>query len=86
MTRELLTAELKRWIAPSIHFASDSMLRLNSSCLAARFPMRYASTKGHARAYADEPGELVFLEELVVSIRFIRMSTVRSNPLLSNMT
>src|SRR5438093_6623175 len=30
MTREFFTPERKRWIAPSIHFASDSMLRLNS--------------------------------------------------------
>jgi hypothetical protein len=86
MTREFFTPEQKRWIAPSIHFASDPMLRMNSPCLAARFPMRYASTKSHARAYADEPGELVFLEELVVSIRFIRMSKLRFNPLLSNRT
>jgi hypothetical protein len=48
--------------------------------------MRYAATKSHARAYADEPGELVFLEEIVVSIRFIRVSTLRINPLMSNMT
>jgi hypothetical protein len=34
MTREFFTPERKRWIAPSIHFASASMLRLNSSCLA----------------------------------------------------
>ena len=30
MTREFFTPERKRWIAPSIHLASDSMLRLNS--------------------------------------------------------
>ena len=30
MTREFFTPERKRWIVPSIHFASDSMLRLNS--------------------------------------------------------
>src|SRR5439155_1447373 len=34
MTRAFFTPELNRWIAPSIHFASDSMLRSNSSCLA----------------------------------------------------
>src|SRR6266513_2754059 len=32
MTREFFTPERNRWIAPSTHFASDSMLRLNSSC------------------------------------------------------
>src|SRR5205807_3675047 len=30
MTREFFTPERKRWIAPSIHLASDWMLRLNS--------------------------------------------------------
>src|SRR5881409_3311076 len=30
MTREFFTLERKRWIAPSIHFTTDSMLRLNS--------------------------------------------------------
>src|SRR5205823_11700050 len=30
MTREFFTPERKRWVAPSIHFASDSMLRLSS--------------------------------------------------------
>src|SRR5204863_1360507 len=30
MTREFFTPERKRWIAPSIHLASELMLRLNS--------------------------------------------------------
>jgi hypothetical protein len=30
MTREFFTPEAHRWIAPSIYFASESMLRLNS--------------------------------------------------------
>src|SRR6266550_289151 len=33
MTREFFTPERKRWIAPSIHVASDLLLRFNSACL-----------------------------------------------------